>query len=118
MSLLSSCSVLFNLRVSSLNVSIAEGFGGLGTLQTGIAAGPLLGVDADIVYWDSGMTEREMSAQDILMTQAILGGERSPLLMNGGSLAAFYNDIDADVANHIQGEQTEGARQLCGSKRE
>lgn len=68
-------------------------------MQTGIAAGPLLGEDADVVYWDSGMTERGAQAPDVLLSQAILGGQRSPLLMNGGSLSAFYNEVDADVAN-------------------
>lgn len=80
------------------NFILAAGLGGLGTLQTGLGAGPILGKNADIVMWDSGMTEREAYAPDMLWSQSILAGDRAPMLLNGGSLDAFHNGVDADVA--------------------
>lgn len=53
--------------------------GGVGTLHFSLAGGDLYG-EADIMEWDSGMTERG-SPIDMFNKQAILSGERVPLIM-------------------------------------
>lgn len=55
-------------------------FGGLGTIQTGVAASALMGPDVDLLMWDSGMTEKGDSIA-VLGIQAILGGDRIPMFL-------------------------------------
>lgn len=79
------------------------GFGGLGTLQTGMATSALMGPDIDILMWDSGMTEKFSAPFDILFVQAILGGDRIPYYLpvaNSkllGRMNFYKNEIGADV---------------------
>jgi len=60
-------------------VSRNMGMGGVGTLHFTLAGGDLYG-EADIMEWDSGMTERG-PAIDLFNKQAILSGERVPVIM-------------------------------------
>lgn len=55
-------------------------FGGLGTIHNGFGSGYTYG-EKDYLRWDSGMTEgRDAKNIDIFNKQAILGGERVPIL--------------------------------------
>lgn len=61
-------------------VSRNMGMGGVGTLQFSMAGGDLYG-ETDIIEWDSGMTEKGGPSVDLFNKQAILSGERVPLIM-------------------------------------
>lgn len=80
------------------------GFGGLGTLQTGMASAALMGPDVDVLMWDSGMTEKGPPV-GILGLQAALGGERIPLFLlaagkKGSFGRALYDaGVDAGLMN-------------------
>lgn len=64
------------MRLVSRNMAM----GGVGTLQFSMAGGDLYG-EADILEWDSGMTEKG-PAVDLFNKQAILSGERVPVIMS------------------------------------
>jgi len=76
--------------------------GGLGTLQTGIATKQLMGHDVDILMWDSGMTEKEPEARDILFRQGIMGAGKVPMLAAASpryQMMQMLNEhADADIA--------------------
>ena len=55
--------------------------GGVGTTHSAMGGGDIYG-EKDIMWWDSGMTERDKGAIDLFNKQALLGGERVPILMN------------------------------------
>jgi len=55
--------------------------GGVGTTHSAMASGSIYG-EKDILFWDSSMTEKAAGALDLFNKQAILGGERVPILMN------------------------------------
>lgn len=57
--------------------------GGVGTTHSAFASGSIYG-EKDLLFWDSAMTEgwRSPGAHDVFNKQAILGGERVPVLMN------------------------------------
>ena len=79
------------------------GNGGMGTFHNAVASGSIYGPDVSMIMWDSGMTEREASAPDMLHVQSLLSSStKAPLLVNGGSLLDFYRDLDADVANSAE----------------
>jgi hypothetical protein len=63
------------IRLISRNM----GMGGVGTLQFSLAGKSLYG-EADVMLWDSGMTERGGTV-DIFNKQAVLSGERMPILL-------------------------------------
>lgn len=60
-------------------VSRNMGMGGVGTLHFSLGGGDLYG-EADIMEWDSGMTEKGPPV-DFFNKQAILSGERLPVLI-------------------------------------
>ena len=64
------------IRLTSRNM----GMGGVGTLQFTLGGGDLYG-EADIIEWDSGMTEKGPTV-DLFNKQAILSGERVPLIIS------------------------------------
>ena len=85
-------------RLGVLSVSRNFGFGGLGTLQTGMATSDLMGPDIDILMWDSGMTEKRSTAPGVLVVQAILGGDRVPFYFGpGGYNNALFKGTGSDV---------------------
>lgn len=60
--------------------------GGLGTIHFGVGSGHTYG-EKDYIRWDSGMTEgRIMHNMDIFNKQAILGGERVPIISTDNPL--------------------------------
>ncbi|KAG7359209.1 hypothetical protein IV203_015798 [Nitzschia inconspicua] len=61
-------------------ISRNMGMGGVGTLQFTLGGGDFYG-EADILEWDSGMTEKG-PAVDFFNKQAILSGERVPVIFN------------------------------------
>lgn len=77
------------------------GFGGLGTIQTAMGAGDLMGRDVDVLVWDSGMTEKG-AAIGVLGVQAALAGDRIPLFLADDQYVEELNvgaDMDTGVAN-------------------
>jgi hypothetical protein len=64
------------IRLTSRNM----GMGGVGTLQFTLGGGDLYG-EADVIEWDSGMTEKGPTV-DLFNKQAILSGERVPLIIS------------------------------------
>jgi hypothetical protein len=56
------------------------GNGGMGTIHNGLAAGSTYGPDVDMLMWDSGMTEKENKAKEVMMRQGIMGGIKVPIL--------------------------------------
>jgi hypothetical protein len=63
------------IRLISRNM----GMGGVGTLQFSLGGKMIYG-EADIMLWDSGMTENGVTV-DFFNKQAVLSGERMPVLM-------------------------------------
>jgi hypothetical protein len=63
------------IRLISRNMAM----GGVGTLQFSLAGKDLYG-EADVLLWDSGMTEKGATV-DLFNKQAILAGERMPILL-------------------------------------
>jgi len=63
------------VRLVSRNLAM----GGLGTLHFDLGAGTLYG-ESDFMIWDSGMTEKEPGNRDLFNKQALLSGERVPLI--------------------------------------
>lgn len=61
-------------------ISRNMGMGGVGTLQFTLGGGDFYG-EMDILEWDSGMTEKG-PAVDLFNKQAILSGERVPVIFN------------------------------------
>jgi hypothetical protein len=89
------------VKLQSHNVA----FGGLGTLQTSLGSGDLYGKEIDIMVWDSGMTENSDEAYDFYARQAILAGNRIPVL-NGGTanvLTYLGKNLDFPVAQFGSG---------------
>ena len=62
--------------------------GGVGTLGSAMAGADIYG-ESDLMIWDSQMTERHAGAHDLFNRQAILSGERVPVL-----LMPKMNDIE------------------------
>lgn len=65
------------IRLISRNMAM----GGLGTMHFSLASGSLYG-EKDFLIWDSSMTEKALEDQDLFNKQAILGGERVPIIFN------------------------------------
>ena len=57
--------------------------GGLGTLQSSMAAGDIYGRDIDVLIWDSGMTEGDQRFNDVFRRQGIISGNKVPVLIGG-----------------------------------
>ena len=64
------------VRLVSKNLAM----GGLGTLHFSMGQGTLYG-EKDVIFWDSEMTEKDSGARDLFNKQALLNGERVPILM-------------------------------------
>lgn len=66
--------------------------GGVGTVQTAMAGSGIYG-DSDIIIWDSSMTEGDPGAHDLFYRQAILSGDRVPIVL--GNMAAGFVHTEA-----------------------
>mmetsp|Transcript_10637 Transcript_10637/g.26864 ORF Transcript_10637/g.26864 Transcript_10637/m.26864 type:complete len:672 (-) Transcript_10637:1123-3138(-) len=75
------------------------GQGGLGTMQAGMGSGSIYGDEIDILMWDSGMTEPEKEFVDVFYRQALLAGNRIPILWGGPFelLKMLHEEADVDV---------------------
>ena len=51
----------------------------MGTLQAALAGNGIYG-ERDFMLWDSSMTEKDGKAQDVFLRQALLSGQRVPVL--------------------------------------
>lgn len=69
-------------RLGVHHVSHNYGFGGMGTVQNGLAPRDLYGPRLDVVLWDSGMTEGEPAVKDLFARGALLAGNAVPVLWN------------------------------------
>ena len=69
--------------------------GGLGTTHYSLGASTLYG-ETDVMYWDSGMTEKGKEDQDLFHKQVLLGGERVPVLLNGA-----VNNLDVETGDNL-----------------
>jgi hypothetical protein len=89
--------VLARLGVELITRNMAQG--GLGTLHNALGMGSIYGNDMDVLLWDSGMTERDGAHVDLFMRQAILGGEKVPVLWGGmfAIMQDLSNNLDAEV---------------------
>ena len=70
--------VLQKLGVRLISRNLA--MGGLGTIHFSFGQGSLYG-ERDLIFWDSGMTEKDAGSRDFFNKQAVLNGERVPILM-------------------------------------
>lgn len=79
--------VLHKLGVRLITRNLA--MGGLGTIHYSLGAKTLYG-EADVMMWDSSMTEKGGADQDLFHKQVMMGGERFPVLIGGwpGNLEA------------------------------
>jgi hypothetical protein len=84
------------------------GMGGLGTIQNGLAAGDLYGKDVDILFWDSGMTEKSPIPRDLMMRQGIMAGDRVPVIGGVGAGVLKLLDVHADADVVTWGSGTAG----------
>ncbi|CAJ1951846.1 unnamed protein product [Cylindrotheca closterium] len=78
------------------------GHGGLGTLQSGLAAGSIYGPDVDMLMWDAGMTEGlDKRAIAVMHRQGILGGVKVPILWSlaSGILRQLHKDAGVDIGS-------------------
>lgn len=80
------------------------GFGGLGTIQTGMAGAALMGPDVDVLMWDSGMTEKGPSV-GVLAVQYALAGDRIPVFLGDKG----HSEKLHDSAGMDTGRETGGA---------
>jgi len=60
------------------------GQGGLGTMQHFLAGMDLMGPETDLLYWDSGMTEKDRGQIEFNLRQALIAGKRAPVLFMPG----------------------------------
>jgi hypothetical protein len=80
--------------------------GGMGTLQQSMAGMDLRGKNADWITWDSGMTEKSGEMLNFFFRQALLAGNRAPVLMGGddrGVGGDFHGIAGAAVAGYKEG---------------
>jgi len=77
------------------------GQGGLGTIQAGMGSGSIYGDEVDVLLWDSGMTEGDPAHVDIFYRQALLAGNRVPVLWGGPFelLRMLHEEADVDVGD-------------------
>jgi hypothetical protein len=88
------------------------GNGGLGTIHNGLAGGSIYGPDVDMLLWDSGMTEKDAPALDTFARQAMLGGDKVPVIwgLSPGITKPLHDLADADVG--MQGNGRAGIMEL------
>jgi len=84
--------VFDKLGVRLLSRNMAQG--GVGTLHSSFAGSNIYG-EADIIEWDSAMTEKTPSSIDFYNKQAILSGERVPLILH--PTAAFQYKLNEET---------------------
>jgi len=112
--------------------------GGLGTLHSSLGGSSIYG-ERDILIWDSSMTEKDAGAVDMFCRQALMSGDRVPIILGAeictnlrkvlegaggfwtGSMTNVqdffpYSDEADDINNlpyHTQGLQCKNDQDLC-----
>jgi len=92
-------------RLGMVLVSSNRAQGGMGTLQAALAGTGIYG-DPDFMLWDSSMTEKDGKAQDVFFRQAVLSGERVPILFDMGGGRGMMDKLRDQVGAHIGGIHT------------
>jgi len=79
--------------------------GGMGTAQQALAGMDLRGKETDWIMWDSSMTEKPAFFNNFFMRQALIAGNRAPVIMADGIQDAqhFHDVAGASVAGAGQG---------------
>eukprot|EP00584_Thalassiosira_punctigera_P001638 CAMPEP_0172537262 /NCGR_PEP_ID=MMETSP1067-20121228/8885_1 /TAXON_ID=265564 ORGANISM="Thalassiosira punctigera, Strain Tpunct2005C2" /NCGR_SAMPLE_ID=MMETSP1067 /ASSEMBLY_ACC=CAM_ASM_000444 /LENGTH=1010 /DNA_ID=CAMNT_0013322523 /DNA_START=27 /DNA_END=3056 /DNA_ORIENTATION=- len=89
--------VFAHLGVEFRSYNFAQG--GMGTIQQSLAGMDLRGKETDWIMWDSKMTERPGYLNNFFLRQALISGNRSPVLMGDGvDLTGFHDVAGASVA--------------------
>ncbi|KAG7356197.1 hypothetical protein IV203_000883 [Nitzschia inconspicua] len=106
--------VFARLGVKLITRNMAQG--GLGTIQAGLGSGSIYGDEVDLLLWDSddladdeGMTEKDNPEHiDIFYRQALLAGNRVPVIWGGPFelLKMLHEEADVDVG--VWGQATDG----------
>jgi len=98
--------IFARLGVKLITRNVAQA--GLGTTQAGMGSGSIYGDEIDILLWDSGMTEPEPEFVDVFYRQALLAGNRIPILWGGpfDLLKMLHEEADVDVGDW--GQATDG----------
>jgi hypothetical protein len=92
-------------RLGMVLVSANLAQGGMGTLQSALAGGSIYG-DPDFMLWDSSMTEKDSRAQDTFMRQALMAGQRVPILLDMGGGKGAMDKLHQEVGAHVGGVTT------------
>ena len=92
-------------RLGMVLVSANRAQGGMGTLQTAIAGSGIYG-GSDVILWDSSMTEKDGRAQDVFIRQALMAGERAPILLDLGGGKGAMDKLHNEVGAHVGGIHT------------
>jgi hypothetical protein len=67
--------------------------GGMGTFQQSMAGMDLRGKETDWIIWDSSMTEKSPEIVNFFFRQALISGNRSPVLMGDNARLNEFHDI-------------------------
>lgn len=89
-------------RLGMVLVSANLAQGGMGTVQASLGGADIYG-DPDFMLWDSSMTERDMKPQDIFMRQALLAGQRVPIILDMGGGKGTMDRLYQGVGAHVGG---------------
>jgi hypothetical protein len=91
--------VFAHLGVEFRSYNFAQG--GMGTFQQALAGMDLRGKDADMLIWDSSMTEKNPPLTNFFFRQGLLAGNRAPFLYSGyGADPAPFEAIGASVGGY------------------
>jgi hypothetical protein len=91
--------IFARLGVTLYSHNMAQG--GLGTIQNAMAMGSLYGNEIDFCMWDSGMTESSSAHYDVFARQALISGNRVPVLWGGlrDVLHSLHTQADVDIGS-------------------
>lgn len=93
--------VFAHLGVEFRSYNLAQG--GMGTFQQALAGMDLRGKDADMLIWDSSMTEKNPPLTNFFFRQGLLAGDRAPFLFSGGGAnPSAFEAIGASVGGYGQ----------------
>jgi hypothetical protein len=73
-----------------------------------MGAGSIYGPDVDVLMWDSGMTEKEDGAPDVMSRQQILGGLKVPAIWTSHPSTAKMLYLSADAHTGYVGTGSSG----------
>lgn len=78
--------------------------GGMGTLQQALAGMDLRGNNADMIMWDSGMTEKGLDYFMFFVKQALISGNRAPFIIGvGNEMRPLEKVAGANIGEHGSG---------------